>query len=112
MAATTGIGCLPPSLYVSGIFLQEPRFPHKLGGFSDVYRGTLDGRDVAVKRIRIHASGRQRQAAIRVSSHVMGSVYRGLSDIDETRCNFSALLQGGSCLVSPQASKCSTIPGN
>jgi hypothetical protein len=43
----------PPSLFIPEVDLGGIRDPEKIGGFADVFRGTLRGQEVAVKRLRV-----------------------------------------------------------
>ena len=44
---------LPPSLNIYGVDIGTERDPCAMGGFADIFRGTYDGREVAVKRLRM-----------------------------------------------------------
>ena len=44
---------LPPSLFVHGVNIGAVRDPCATGGFADIFRGSYNDREVAVKRLRI-----------------------------------------------------------
>ena len=47
------LGTIPSPLFVAGVSCVERERPEGMGGFADVFRGSLEGRDVALKRLRI-----------------------------------------------------------
>lgn len=60
-------GPLPSSLFTTGICLDQGPDVSFFGGFSDVFRAsTQSGEHVALKRIRITATQKQKDALIRV----------------------------------------------
>ena len=48
---------LPSTYEVSGELLVTTTLPIAYGGFYDVYKGTLSGENVCIKRLRISAAG-------------------------------------------------------
>ena len=58
-------GALPTSLFVKGVKLQSMHAV-SMGGFADVYKGLLDGELVALKRLRITVSRKEREKMYQV----------------------------------------------
>jgi hypothetical protein len=50
---STTSGILPRDVFIQGVDIGPDRDPWTSGGFADVFRGTYDGQQVAVKRLRI-----------------------------------------------------------
>jgi hypothetical protein len=46
-------GIMPKYLFIHGVDIGDERDPWAAGGFADVFKGTYEGRQVAVKRLRI-----------------------------------------------------------
>lgn len=63
LAARSGV--LPKSLFVEGITLQSMD-PVSIGGFADVYKGLMDGQVLALKRLRITVSRKEREKMYQV----------------------------------------------
>jgi hypothetical protein len=63
-------GEIPRSLFIEDAKLENPQYPYTGGAFADVYRGTWDGKRVAVKRLRVMERGKARDATHRVSSMI------------------------------------------
>ena len=53
MKVSQKLGALPSSLFVEGVSCAEMNRPEGMGGYADVFRGSLEGCDVALKRLRI-----------------------------------------------------------
>jgi hypothetical protein len=53
MKLCSASGVLPRDLFIHGVNLGDDRDPWASGGFADVFRGTYNGQDVAVKRLRV-----------------------------------------------------------
>jgi hypothetical protein len=51
-------GEYPPSLFITGVDVGSNRDPVATGGLADIFRGTYQGQDVAVKRLRMSDSMR------------------------------------------------------
>jgi predicted unusual protein kinase regulating ubiquinone biosynthesis (AarF/ABC1/UbiB family) len=47
---------LPTTLFITGVKIDAAATPVAGGSFADVYRGAYQGRDVAIKRIRVFLS--------------------------------------------------------
>jgi hypothetical protein len=46
-------GQMPPTLFLTGINIDDWRYPSFAGGFCDIFRGTYQGQTVAIKRPRV-----------------------------------------------------------
>jgi hypothetical protein len=57
---------LPSGLFIQGIQLHS-HLPDSFGAYADVFRGTYQGHPVAVKRLRINESGKEKDVIHRVS---------------------------------------------
>lgn len=66
----TRSGKLPKPLFVSGVDIGESRDPWAYGGLADIFRATLDGKAVAVKRLRVNERGPVRAEIHRVGVFV------------------------------------------
>lgn len=53
-------GVLPPSLFVTDVYTTSKVNAVCLGGFADVFEGTLDGKPVALKRLRVTQQSQRR----------------------------------------------------
>lgn len=56
---------LPPSLFIEGVQIRS-RDPTCFGSFADVFCGTYQGQQIALKRLRINERGRLRDEIHRV----------------------------------------------
>jgi hypothetical protein len=76
-------GYLPQALYVSGVKFDPRRDPVACGTFTDVYRGSLKGQDVAVKRVRIAGGPADREifTKVHVSCFDSGIILTLISDL-------------------------------
>jgi hypothetical protein len=57
---------LPSGLFIRGVHIDS-QCPAGCGAFADVFRGTLDGQPIAIKRLRINENGKARDNIHRVS---------------------------------------------
>jgi hypothetical protein len=76
---------LPRSLFVSGVLVPSPR-PVKYGGFADVFYGTLNGRPVAIKRLRINDDEHGNIFRVRVSARQLISVLYLMCCVSQDFC--------------------------
>jgi hypothetical protein len=53
-------GQLPPSLSLSGIQVTDAVLPVTYGGFADIFRGSYQHTEVALKRMRVALAARQK----------------------------------------------------
>jgi hypothetical protein len=60
---------LPSALFVRDVKIGHVRDPVEVGGFADVFRGSYDGVDVAVKRLRTVKEHRARIHKVCVLCH-------------------------------------------
>jgi hypothetical protein len=53
-------GQLPPRLNITGVYVQRMDRAVCLGGFADIFLGSLGGQQVAIKRLRVQTTEQQR----------------------------------------------------
>ena len=53
-------GKLPKSMYVDDIRKDGSEYPWAYGSVADIFRGTVGGQAVVIKRLRINARGTER----------------------------------------------------
>ena len=79
MKVSQSTGSVPSSLFVQGIAVTDHSSPSGMGAYADIFRGSMDGRDLALKRLRRASYENAGDDWRRVSSPTfIYEVFRGL----------------------------------
>ncbi|RDB27133.1 Serine/threonine-protein kinase-transforming protein Rmil [Hypsizygus marmoreus] len=88
---------LPASMFLQeGVRLIDPE-PYAGGGYSDIYRATYNGQNVALKRLRVYRNNPDRERTNRVPFKFYHVIYTLLTALTE-------ILSGGSDMATTQPS--------